>query len=443
MATSTSKRRCLIMGAAGRDFHNFNMVLRDNPAYDVVAFTATQIPGISDRRYPAALAGPAYPGGIPILEDGRLEEICREEEIQEVMFAYSDVPHATVMHAASRALSHDADFVLLGPRRTMIQSARPVIAVSAALTGCGKSQTARWLSKRLRGQGLRAAVIRHPMPYGDLARQAVQRFATREDLDLADCTIEEREEYEPHIAAGGIVFAGADYVRVLSEAEKEADIILWDGGNNDTPFYAPNLLVTLVDPHRPGHELSHYPGRENLEMADIVLFNKMDSADKANVAIIEKNVKELNPNATLVYAGSPIHVDQPQAIAGKRVVVVEDGPTLTHGGMKFGAGILAAKAHGAAEIVDPRPYLVGSIAETFEKYPDIGMLIPAMGYGDKQVKDLEETLRRVDCDTVIIGTPIDLGRVLKIDKPSVRVTYELDDTLSKPSLGDLVRKHMA
>jgi predicted GTPase len=325
----------------------------------------------------------------------------------------------------------------------MLPSKRPVVAVCAVRTGCGKSQTSRYVLRVLREMGKRVVAIRHPMPYGDLRRQRSQRFATIDDLKRHECTIEEMEEYEPHIQAGAVVYAGVDYQAILAEAEKEADIIIWDGGNNDTPFLKPDLLITLVDPHRPGHELSHYPGRENLEMADIVLFSKMDSADRSNVEAIEKNVRAHNAGATLVYANSPIHADHPESITGKRVVVVEDGPTLTHGGMKFGAGILAARKHDAAEIVDPRPYLVGSIADTFEKYPDIGTLIPAMGYGDQQVHDLQETLHRVDCDSVIIGTPIDLGRVLKLDKPSVRVTYELDDSLSTPSLADLVRQRMA
>ena len=436
-------RRILILGAAGKDFHVFNTLYRGNPEFEVVAFTATQIPGIDERRYPPELAGPGYPAGIPIEPEAELTNLIRSKEVDEVVFAYSDVPYEHVESLRKVVEAAGAKYSTPDPRAVMLPSKRPVIAVCAVRTGCGKSQTSRYVLRVLSEMGKRVVAIRHPMPYGDLKEQRVQRFATIEDLKKHECTIEEMEEYEPYVQAGAVIYAGVDYQAILEEAEKEADVIIWDGGNNDTPFYAPNLLVTLVDPHRPGHELTHYPGRENLEMADVVLFNKIDSADKANVALIEKNVKEHNPKATVVFAGSPVHVDNPQAITGKRVVVVEDGPTLTHGGMKFGAGILAAKAHGAAEIVDPRPYLVGSIAETFKKYPDIGMLIPAMGYGDQQVKDLEETLRRVECDAVLIGTPIDLGRVLKIDKPAVRVTYELDDTLSKPTLGDLVRKHMA
>jgi len=436
-------RRILILGAAGKDFHVFNTLYRGHPEFEVVAFTATQIPGIDDRRYPAVLAGPGYPDGIPIEPESQLPELIRAHRVEEVLFAYSDVSYETIDRLRHIAESAGATFHLPDPRAVMLSSTRPVLAVCAVRTGCGKSQTSRYVLRVLRDMGKRVVALRHPMPYGDLARQRVQRFATIEDLERHECTIEEMEEYEPYVKAGAIIFSGVDYQAILAEAEKEADVIIWDGGNNDTPFLAPDMLVTLVDPHRPGHELSYYPGRENLEMADVVLFSKMDSADKASVAQIEANVRQHNPDATLVQARSPIWVDHPERIRGKRVVVVEDGPTLTHGGMKFGAGILAARAHEAATIVDPRPWLVGSIAETFEKYPDIGTLIPAMGYGAQQVHDLEETLRRVDCDTVIIGTPIDLGRVLKIDKPSVRVTYELDDTLSRPTLADLVRKRFA
>jgi predicted GTPase len=442
MATSISKRRCLIMGAAGRDFHNFNMVLRDNPAYQVVAFTATQIPGISGRRYPAALAGAAYPEGIPILEDSRLEEICREQEIDEVMFAYSDVPHATVMHAASRALSQDADFVLLGPHRTMIQSAKPVIAVSAVRTGCGKSQTARWLSKRLRERGLRSAVIRHPMPYGDLARQAVQRFATQEDLTLAECTIEEREEYEPHIAAGSVVFAGADYIRVLSEAEKEADVILWDGGNNDFPFIRPDFHIVLADALRPGQETTHHPGETVLRMADVLVIAKTDAAPEQDTARVAEALSAINPAAPIVRAASPVTLDDPDMVRGRRVLVVEDGPTITHGGMGYGAGTIAARAAGAAEILDPRGCAVPEIASIYDQYPHIGAVLPALGYGEAQIEGLAQTIRASEADIVIAATPIDLGALIQVNKPIVRARYEFAET-GEPSLGGLVDDYLA
>ncbi len=430
------------MGAAGRDFHNFNMVLRDNPAYRVVAFTATQIPGISGRRYPAALAGAAYPEGIPILEDSRLEEICREQEVHEVMFAYSDVPHATVMHAASRALSQDADFVLLGPHRTMIQSARPVIAVSAVRTGCGKSQTARWLSKRLRDRSLRAAVIRHPMPYGDLARQAVQRFATREDLTLANCTIEEREEYEPHIAAGSVVFAGADYVRVLSEAEKESDIILWDGGNNDFPFIRPDLHIVLADALRPGQETTHHPGETVLRMADVLVIAKTDAAPAEDTERVAAALRAINPAAPIVRAASPVTLDDPDQVRGRRVLVVEDGPTITHGGMAYGAGTIAARTAGAAEILDPRACAVPEIASIYEQYPHIGAVLPALGYGQAQVEGLAQTIRASDADIVVAATPIDLGALIQVNKPVVRARYEFAET-GEPSLAGLVDDYLA
>ena len=442
MTTSTARRRCLIMGAAGRDFHNFNMALRDNPAYRVVAFTATQIPGISDRRYPAVLAGPAYPEGIPVLEDSRLEEICRREEVDEVMFAYSDVPHATVMHAASRALAQGADFVLLGPGRTMIQSARPVIAVSAVRTGCGKSQTARWLSKRLRERGLRPAVIRHPMPYGDLARQVVQRFATRDDLDLAACTIEEREEYEPHIAAGGIVFAGADYVRVLGEAEKEADIILWDGGNNDFPFIRPDFHIVLADALRAGQETTHHPGETVLRMADVLVIAKTDAAPQEDTARVAAALSAINPRAPIVHAASPVTLDDPGEVRGRRVLVVEDGPTITHGGMAYGAGTIAARAAGAAEILDPRDCAVPEIATIYVQYPHIGRVLPALGYGAAQIEALAQTIRASDADVVIAATPIDLGALIQVNKPIVRARYEFAET-GEPSLGALVDDYLA
>ena len=432
------RRRVLIMGAAGKDFHVFNTLYRGHDEVHVAAFTATQIPGIDARRYPATLAGPGYPGGIPILPEEKLTQLVASESIDEVVFAYSDVSydyvdaHRKVVEAAGAAFSTP------DPKAVALPTAVPVIAVCAVRTGCGKSQTSRHVVKTLRELGKRVVVVRHPMPYGDLAAQRVQRFATLEDLETQNCTIEEMEEYEPHIRAQAVVYAGVDYQAILARAQNEADVLVWDGGNNDTPFFAPTLHITLVDPHRPGHEVSYYPGRENLEMADVVLFNKMDSADPGNVERIEANLQKINPRAARVYAKSPITVDHPEVVAGKRVVVVEDGPTLTHGGMRFGAGVLAAQQHGAS-LVDPRPWLVGSIATTFAAYPDIGTLIPAMGYGEAQMRDLEATINRVECDAVIVATPIDLARILKLDKPAVRVTYELDDRGSEPDLATLVR----
>ena len=441
MATSKTIRRCLIMGAAGRDFHNFNMVLRDNPAYQVVAFTATQIPGIANRRYPAVLAGPNYPEGIPILDEGGLEEICREEEIDEVLFAYSDVPHATVMHAASRVLARGADFTLLGPRRTMIPSALPVIAVSAVRTGCGKSQTARWISKRLRGRGLRVAAIRHPMPYGDLSNQVVQRFATLDDLRAADCTIEEREEYEPHIAAGGVVFAGADYVRILGAAETEADIILWDGGNNDFPFIKPDFHVVLADALRPGHETSHHPGETVLRMADVLVIAKSDAAPVEDVARVAETLAAANPAAPIVRAASPVTLDEPEMVRDRRVLVVEDGPTITHGGMPYGAGYNAARAAGVSEIVDPRRSADPEIQGVYAKYPHIANVLPAVGYSDTQIQALTRTIVASDAEVVIAATPIDLGALIRVNKPIVRARYEFAET-SGPSLGALLDDYL-
>ena len=430
--------RVLIMGAAGKDFHVFNTVYRGRDDVRVVCFTATQIPGIDDRKYPAVLAGPGYPDGIKIKSEEDLVDLIKEHKVDEVIFAYSDVNYDYV--AAKRKLVEGAgaEFNEAPVDECMVKSTKPVIAICAVRTGCGKSQTTRKVAQILKDMGKKVVAIRHPMPYGDLAAQAVQRFASVEDLKKHECTIEEMEEYEPHITSGTIIYAGVDYEAIVREAEKEADVILWDGGNNDIPFYKPDLWLTVVDPHRPGHELSYYPGKVNAERSDVLLFNKMETANKDDVKIVEDNLKKLNPNATLVYANSPCMAADPSVIEGKRVLVVEDGPTLTHGGMKYGAGVIAAKKYGAAEIVDPRPWTVGEISDTYEKYPEIGALLPAMGYGDKQVKDLEQTIAAAEVDSVVIGTPIDLSRVIKIDKPATRITYELDD-YSEPSLDELVR----
>ena len=418
-------RRVVIMGAAGRDFHNFNVVYRDDPAHQVVAFTATQIPGIAGRRYPPELAGPLYPDGIPILPESELDELLSRDAIDEVIFAYSDVSHETVMHAGSRALAGGADFSLLGPRRTMLTAHRPVVAICAVRTGSGKSQTTRRVAEVMAQAGLRVAVVRHPMPYGDLVAQRVQRFETAADLDTQKATIEEREEYEPHIAAGRVVFAGVDYAAILAAAEAEAEVILWDGGNNDLPFYRPDLLIVVADPLRAGDELHYHPGEAVLRMADVVIINKVDSAAVGQVAQVRADVARLNPGATLLEARSAVRVDAP--IDGALVVVVEDGPTLTHGGMTYGAGIVAARRFGA-EPVDPRPYAVGSIAEVLERYPDLGPLVPAMGYGDEQTRELAATLDAVPADLVLAATPIDLTRVVSLNKPVVRVRYDLQET---------------
>jgi len=422
-----SKKNILIMGAAGRDFHNFNVVFRDNEEYNVVAFTAAQIPNIDGRLYPAELAGKLYPNGIKIYDESELVDLIKELKVQEVVFSYSDVPFNYVMTKASIVNAAGISFRLLGGEETMIKSTKPVIAILATRTGCGKSQTSRKIVKILREEGKKVVAIRHPMPYGDLVKQKVQRFATLEDLKNHNCTIEEIEEYEPHIALGGIIYAGVDYEAILREAEKEADVILWDGGNNDMPFYKPNVTFTVVDPHRPGHELTYYPGNTSLRLADAVIVNKIDSAKPEDILTVINNTRSVNPNAIIIEGASPLIVDKPELIKNKRVLVVEDGPTLTHGEMKYGAGTVAAQKLGAKEIVDPRPYTVNSITKTFEKYPNIGILLPAMGYGDDQMKDLEETINNVDCDSVVIGTPIDLGRILKINKPSTRVMYELQE----------------
>ncbi len=427
------------MGAAGRDFHNFNVYFRANPAYEVVAFTATQIPNIEDRTYPAELAGEAYPNGIPIYPEERLEALIESERITQVVFAYSDVPHTYVMHVASRVLAAGADFRMMGLKSTLIESSKPVVAICAARTGSGKSQTSRKVASILRELGHKLAVVRHPMPYGDLKAQAVQRFANFEDLDRYACSIEEREEYEPHLAQGAVVYAGVDYEAILRQAEREADVILWDGGNNDLPFFNSDLWIVVVDPHRPGHELSFHPGEANVRAADVVIINKVDTAAKEDTETVRQNVAILNPQAEIIEAASPIQVDNPDAIRGKRVLVVEDGPTLTHGGMAYGAGWIAAEKFGAKEIVDPRPYAQGSISEAYRKYPTTGMVLPAMGYGPEQMEELEQTINSADVEVVVIGTPIDLGKLLHLDKPYQNVRYELEE-LGKPRLPEILEE---
>jgi len=424
---SKHPRKTIILGAAGRDFHDFNTYWRDNEAYEIVAFTATQIPDIDGRTYPPALSGPRYPRGIPIHDESELPSLIREHDVDLVAIAYSDLPHEKVMNKAALVNACGADFIMLGHRHTMLASTKPVIAVCAVRTGCGKSQTTRAVATILKNMGKKIAAVRHPMPYGDLAKQACQRFACLEDMDTHKCTIEEREEYEPHIAAGNIVFAGVDYERILRAAEQEADIVLWDGGNNDMSFYKPDLLITVVDPHRPGHERQYYPGETNLRMADVIVVNKVGTAPPEGVETVLTSIRETNPGAQVIMANSPVVVDDPAAVKGRKVLVVEDGPTLTHGGMKYGAGHVAARRFGAAAIVDPRPFAVGSIADTFKKYTHVTEILPAMGYGTKQMAELEETINKVECDLVLIGTPIDLGRLLNINKPSMRVTYELEE----------------
>jgi predicted GTPase len=422
-----SKKNVLIMGAAGRDFHNFNVVFRDNEDYNVAAFTATQIPNIEGRVYPPELAGRLYPRGINIYDEADLIELIKKLSIDEVVFSYSDVTFNYVMTKASIVNAAGASFKLLGAAQTMLKGSKPVIAVVAVRTGAGKSQTSRRVVQILRDAGKKVVSVRHPMPYGDLVKQKIQRFGSIEDLNTQNCTIEEMEEYEPHIAMGGIIYAGVDYEAILREAEKEADIIIWDGGNNDMSFYKADLTITVVDPHRPGHEMIYYPGNTSLRMADVVIVNKVVSAEPKNIQIVRNNVREVNPDAQIIEADSPIFVEKPELINGKRVLVIEDGPTLTHGEMEYGAGMIAAWNHGASEIIDPRPFTVNSIADTFRKYPNIGILLPAMGYGEQQIKDLEETINRTDCDSVVIGTPIDLGRILKMNKPYTRVRYELQE----------------
>jgi len=432
-----SKTRVLIMGAAGRDFHNFNTIFRGDAGYEVVAFTATQIPNIHDRRYPAELAGQSYPEGIPIYPEIELTNLIRDLKVDQVVFAYSDVNNQYVMTQAAIVIAAGADFRLIGPRDTMVRSTKPVVAVCAVRTGSGKSQTTRYVASVLQQMGKKIVAIRHPMPYGDLVAQRVQRFASYADLDAHQCTIEEREEYEPHIDRGVVVYAGVDYEAILRQAEQEADVILWDGGNNDLPFYKPDLHIVVADPHRPGHELTYWPGTANFRMADVIVINKVDTADLAAVSAVRDSAAAVNPEAVIIEAASPIFLPDPAAIRGKRVLVIEDGPTLTHGGMKYGAGIVAARRFGAAEIIDPRPYTVGTITETFAKYPEIGTLLPAMGYGDEQIRDLEETIRRVPCDLVISATPIDLTRVATIYHPVQRVSYELQ-VIGKPTLEEVL-----
>jgi len=418
----------VIMGAAGRDFHNFNVVFRNNPVYRVVAFTAAQIPNIAGRTYPPELSGTLYPNGIPILPESDLETIIAAHDVHQAVFAYSDVSHDYVMHNASRVLAAGADFRLLGPHATMLRSSKPVISVCAVRTGSGKSPVARAIAEWLRASGRRVAVVRHPMPYGDLVRQAVQRFATIGDLDQADCTIEEREEYEPHIMEGQVVYAGVDYERILRRAELEADVILWDGGNNDVPFIESDLEIVLVDPHRAGHERQYFPGEVNLLRADVIVLTKVDTADPDQVEAVRRVVQVANPQAPIVESRMPLNVDRPDLVRGKRVLVIEDGPTVSHGGMAYGAGVLAAQRHGAAAVVDPRPSAVGSLRETFEAHPHLKCLLPAMGYGPKQLRDLEQTIKRVDCDLVLIATPVDLRRLISITQSTARVTYYFEET---------------
>jgi len=430
--------RVLIMGAAGRDFHNFNVYFRGNPDYQVVAFTAAQIPNIEGRTYPPELAGRLYPQGIPIYPESELARLIREKQVDQVIFAYSDVPHEAVMHKASIALAAGADFRLMGGKTTMLKSTRPVIAVCAVRTGAGKSQTTRRVVSILRELGHRVVSIRHPMPYGDLARQAIQRFASYADLDRYQCTIEEREEYEPHIDRGAVIYAGVDYEHILRTAEQEADIIVWDGGNNDLPFYQPDLHIVVDDPHRPGHDMTYHPGEANLRRADVIIINKIDTANLQDIAAVRRNIRSVNPQAIVIEAASPIFVDDPNAIVGKNVLVIEDGPTLTHGEMVYGAGVVAAHRLGAANIIDPRPYAVGTIAEAYRQYPHIGAVLPAIGYNEQQMADLAKTIGNTPCDLVIIATPVDLRRVIKINKPTQRVRYELQE-IGQPTLADVIK----
>jgi len=430
--------RTVIMGAAGRDFHNFNVYFRNNPDYEVVAFTATQIPGIEGRTYPPELSATRYPQGIPIFPEDDLPKIIREKNIDLVVLAYSDLSYDDVMHKASLVLACGADFRLMGPKTTMLKSRLPVVSVCAVRTGAGKSTVSRSVSKSLKQFAGRVVVIRHPMPYGTLSKEICQRFATYDDMKRHECTIEEREEYEPHIDIGNIVYAGVDYEKILREAEKEADVILWDGGNNDIPFYKPDLQIVVADPQRPGHELQYYPGETNLRMADVVVINKVDSAAPGDIETVRKNIKRVRPEAKVVEAASEIHVEDVAHIRGKRVVAVEDGPTVTHGGMKEGVGAIAARKFGAKELIDPKPFAIGSIKRTYEKYPHLGAVLPAMGYGAKQIKELEETIAAIDCDSLVLGTPIDLRRIMNIAKPAVRVRYEIRET-TRPTLDEILR----
>jgi predicted GTPase len=434
------KTRVLIMGAAGRDFHNFNTFFRHNEFYEVVAFTATQIPYINDRKYPAELAGPLYPDGIRIHDESELEELVGKLEVDQVVFAYSDVPYEYVMHRSARVNALGADFRLMGPAHTMVKSTKPVIAVCAVRTGAGKSQTTRKIQTMLREAGKKVVSIRHPMPYGDLVAQRVQRYATLDDLKKYECTIEEMEEYEPHVVAGNVIYAGVDYEAIVREAEKEADVILWDGGNNDYSFYAADLYITVADPHRPGDGLVYYPGEVNLRLADVVVLNKIDTADRAGIDAEMEAVRSVNEKAEIIMAASPVTVDKPAAVRGKKVLVVEDGPTLTHGEMKYGAGTVAARQLGAAELIDPRPFAVGEIAATFAKYPNVGVLLPAMGYSEQQLRDLETTINASGADVVVIGTPMDLRRIIDIKLPAVQVRYDLQE-IGSPTLEDVLKRH--
>jgi len=433
-----TRKRVIIMGAAGRDFHNFNLCFRGNPAYEVVAFTAAQIPGIDGKTYPPGLAGELYPRGVPIQAEAQLAQLIHDHKVDIVVFAYSDVPHEYVMHKATSVLAAGADFWLQGAAGTMIRSAKKVISICAVRTGCGKSQTSRKVAQILRNRGKRVVAVRHPMPYGDLEKQRVQRFAALGDLTAQNCTIEEMEEYEPYIDLGCPIFAGVDFQAILQEAEQEADIIVWDGGNNDLPFYRPDLEIVVADPHRAGHELAYYPGEANLKRAHVIVINKVDTADYKNIETVRNNARRVNPGAVLIEAASPLSVEAGDTISGRRVLVVEDGPTLTHGGMQYGAGVVAAERYGAKEIIDPRPWVSATIRQTFEQYPAIGNVLPAMGYGREQMRDLQDTINAADCDLVVIGTPIDLSRVIDIRKPSVRVKYELQE-IGAPTLESVLQ----
>ena len=433
------KKKVIIMGAAGRDFHNFNVYFRNNEEFEVIAFTATQIPNIEGRKYPKELAGKLYPDGIPIYPEDELENLIKKHNVDLVVFAYSDVSHEYVMHRASRAMAAGANFMLMGADSTMLKSRKPVIAVCAVRTGSGKSQTTRRVAEILKKLGKKTVVIRHPMPYGDLTKQIVQRFETFKDLDKHNCTIEEREEYEPHLERGNIVYAGVDYGKILEQAEEEADVILWDGGNNDMPFYKPDLLIVVADPHRPYHEITYHPGETNLRMADVIVINKVETAYPEDIETVRENARASNPDALILEAASPIFVENGQQIKGKRVLVVEDGPTLTHGEMSYGAGVVAAEKYGARELVDPRPYAVGSIKSTYEKYQQIGALLPAMGYSKEQLQELEETINKTPADLVVVATPINLGKILNLNKPYVRVKYELQE-IGRPTLQDIIEK---
>lgn len=434
------KRKVIIMGAAGRDFHNFNVFFRDNKDYEVVAFTATQIPGIDDKKYPAALAGKLYPKGIEIHPESEIKALIEKNNVDLVVFAYSDQPHEVVMNKASLVNAVGADFMLMGANNTTIKTKKPLVSICAVRTGCGKSQTTRAVVKALKAKGLKVASIRHPMPYGDLVKQKVQRFAELADLKKHKCTIEEMEEYEPHIMMGSVIYAGVDYEAIVREAEKEADVIVWDGGNNDIPFYCSDqqLKIVVVDPHRPGDEISYYPGETNVHMADVIVINKIDSADLDDINEVRANVRSINPKAIIIEAASPLFVDHPEMILGKNVLVVEDGPTLTHGEMTYGAGVIAAEKYGCADLVDPRPWAVGEMKETFDNYPEIGVLLPAMGYSAQQIKDMEKTINSTECDSVVIATPIDLRRIIKINKPACQVSYELQE-IGVPTIADVLK----